>query len=108
MIREILKPMENGFKVMASESKWFFIQGFKRWEIRQMRKRLTEEYATLGCSYTQAQDRGTDFDPKASEHDLTLRQITFLRDEIKHLEDALAETRVQFLKKTPDTPDKEA
>lgn len=100
MFRKMLTPVENGLKVMACESKWFFIEKFKRWEIRQLQKRLAEEYATLGRTVAEAQDSGTDFNPKASEHDLTLRQIAFLRDEIKHLEEALAQAHATHLKKS--------
>jgi hypothetical protein len=94
----IFKPVVTGFKLMASESKWIFIRGFRRWEIRQMEKRLAEEYQTLGKSYAQSQADGRDFDPKASENDLTLRQVAFLREELAHLEQDLDATRAAYVK----------
>ncbi|GAB1410890.1 hypothetical protein MASR1M90_20440 [Desulfovibrionales bacterium] len=103
MIRDMLKPVENGLKVIANEIKWFFINAFKRRDICQMQKRLNEEYATLGRSVAQAHDNGVAFDPCASEHDLTLRQITFLRNELALLENDLSQTRADYLKKhNPD------
>jgi hypothetical protein len=98
MLRDILKPVINGFKLLASEGKWVFIKGFRGWEIRQMEKRLAEEYQNLGKSYAECQTRDEAFDPKASDNDLTLRQISFLRDEIAHLEQELASTRAEYVK----------
>lgn len=103
MIRDMLKPVENGLKVIANEAKWFFINNFKRWDIRQMQKRLTEEYATLGRNVAQAHESGVAFDLSASDNDLILRQIIFLRDELALLENDLAQTRADYLKKhNPD------
>lgn len=98
MLSDILKPVINGFKLLASEGKWVFIRGFRGWEIRQMEKRLAEEYQNLGKSYTESQAKDEAFDPKSSENDLTLRQISFLRDEIAHLEQELASTRAEYVK----------
>ena len=36
MLKNTLKPVTNGFKLLASEGKWVFIKSFRRWEIRQM------------------------------------------------------------------------
>jgi len=42
MLKDTVKPVVTGFKLLASETKWVFIRGFRRWEIRQMEKRLAE------------------------------------------------------------------
>lgn len=99
MTNKLLQPVVNGFKVLASETKWVFIKGVRRWEIRQMEKRLTEEYQTLGKSYAESQAKGGLFDPRASDNDLTLKQITFLREEIAHLEHDLTATRAEYVAK---------
>lgn len=108
MINKLLQPVVNGFKVLASETKWVFIKGVRRWEIRQMEKRLVEEYQNLGKSYATAQAKGGLFDPQTSDNDLTLKQIAFLREEITHLEQDLASTRAEYVKKRSGGADHEA
>ncbi|NCD24529.1 MAG: hypothetical protein EOL86_02875 [Deltaproteobacteria bacterium] len=99
MTNKLFQPVVNGFKVLASETKWVFIKGVRRWEIRQMKKRLSEEYQNLGKSYAEAQAKGGLFDPHSSDNDLTLKQIVFLREEITHLEQDLVNTRAEFVAK---------
>ena len=98
MLKDITKPVVNGFKLLASETRWVFIRGLRRWEIRQMEKRLAEEYVNLGKSYAASQAMGEAFDPKTSDNDLTLKQISFLQEEVAHLEQELAATRAEFVK----------
>jgi ribosomal protein S13 len=95
---DIFKPVVTGFKLLASETKWVFIKAFRRWEIRQMEKRLAEEHQTLGKSYAQSVADAKDFDPKAGDNDLTLRQIAFLREELAHLEQDLEATRAAYVR----------
>ena len=102
MLKNIAKPVVNGFKLLASEGKWVFIKGFRSWEIRQMEKRLAEEYQNLGKSYAESHTKGAAFDPKASDNDLTLKQISFLQEEIAHLEQELASTRTEYVKSRTD------
>jgi len=97
MLKTMIQPVLNGFKVMASESKWVCIKGFRRWEIRQMEKRLAEEYQTLGRSYASGHAKGEAFDPQSSDNDLTLRQIAFLQEEIAHLQREMEATRAEFV-----------
>ena len=98
MLKDITKPVVNGFKLLASETRWVFIRGLRRWEIRQMEKRLAEEYVNLGKSYAACQIKGEAFDPKTSDNDLTLKQISFLQEEVAHLEQELDATRAEFVK----------
>ena len=98
MLNDIVKPVVTGFKLLVSETKWVFIQGFRRWEIRQMEKRLAEEYQNLGKSYAESQAKGEAFDPKTSDNDLTLKQVAFLREELAHLEKELEATRAEYVK----------
>jgi hypothetical protein len=98
MLNDIVKPVVNGFKLLASETKWVFIRGFRRWEIRQMEKRLAEEYQNLGKSYAESQSKDEEFNAKSSDNDLTLKQIAFLREELAHLEKELDATRAEYIK----------
>lgn len=98
MLKNTVKPVIAGFKLLASEGKWVFIKGFRRWEIRQMEKRLAEEFVNLGRSYAASQSKGEEFDPKASDNDLILKQISFLQEEVAHLEQELASTRAEYVK----------
>ena len=105
MLKNIVKPVVNGFKLLASEGKWVLIKGFRSWEIRQMEKRLAEEYQNLGKSYAESRTRDEAFDPKSSDNDLTLKQISFLREEIAHLEQELASTRAEYVKNRTEESD---
>lgn len=102
MLKDTLKPVVTGFKLLASEGKWVFIKGFRRWEIKQMEKRLAEEFVNLGRNYAASQAKGEAFDPKMSENDLILKQISFLQEEIAHLEQELAATRSEYVKNRTD------
>ncbi len=104
----LLKPIVDGFKVIVSEAQWVFIKGFRRWEIKQMQKRLAEEYQTLGSSYADCAANNTIFDAKSSENDLTLKQIVFLKEEITHLEKDLSSSREEFVKNRSAKLEKEA
>jgi len=98
MLKDTLKPVVNGFKLLASEGKWVFIKGFRRWEIRQMEKRLNEEFTNLGKNFAASQAKGEPFDPKTSDNDLILKQVSFLQEEIAHLEQELAATRAEYVR----------
>lgn len=102
MLENMTQPIVNGFKLLASETKWTCIKGFRRWEIRQMEKRLAEEYQNLGKSFAASQSRGEAFDPQSSDNDLTLKQISFLQEEIAHLRTELETTRAEFVKDRTD------
>jgi uncharacterized small protein (DUF1192 family) len=102
MLKDTLKPVTKGFKLLASEGKWVFIKGFRRWEIKQMEKRLAEEFMNLGRNYATSQAKGEAFDPKASDNDLILKQIGFLQEEVAHLEQELAATRTEYVKNRTD------
>lgn len=108
MFENMTQPVVNGFKLLASETKWTCIKGFRRWEIRQMEKRLAEEYQNLGKSFAACQSRGEVFDPSNSDNDLTLKQISFLQEEIAHLRTELETTRAEFVKNRAETNANEA
>lgn len=74
-----------GWKLLASELRWLALKSLRRWEVRQLRKRLRQEYTTLG--------RLTSQDASQEATDLCRRQIEFLQEEIEYLEKELATTR---------------
>lgn len=98
MFKKTLTALVDGFKVLASETKWAFIKSFRVWEIRQIKKRLAQEYQVLGENYAQCHSQNQEFDPKSNENDLIFRQIEFLLEEIVHLEKELVESRSQYIK----------
>lgn len=98
MLADMIKPVTTGFKLLASETRWVFIRSVRRWEIRQMEKRLAEEYQNLGRNYADSRDKGEAFDPGTSDNDLTLKQIAFLREELAHLEQDLESTRLDYVR----------
>ncbi len=98
MLPDMIKPVTTGFKLLASETRWVFIRSVRRWEIRQMEKRLAEEYQNLGKNFAESRAKGEAFDPGTSDNDLTLKQIAFLREELAHLEQDLEATRLEYVK----------
>lgn len=98
MFKKIFAALTDGFKVLASESKWAFVKFFRVWEIRQIKKRLAEECQILGKAYFESHTKNEAFDPASSENDLTLKQIEFLLAEISHLEKELVNTRSEYIK----------
>ena len=98
MLTDMIKPVTTGFKLLASETRWVFIRSVRRWEIRQMEKRLAEEYQNLGKNFAESRAKGEAFDPGTSDNDLTLKQIAFLREELAHLEKDLEATRTEYIR----------
>ncbi len=89
----------NGWKVMLSEFKWLFIRAFRRWEIKQLRKRLNEEYLTLGKVYASFVDEKKPLEPDNTEAEIPLKQISFLAEEIEHMEQELDNSRSEYVKR---------
>ncbi|WP_457571895.1 hypothetical protein [Desulfovulcanus sp.] len=100
-LREVTKLILTGWKVLFSELKWSVIKICRQWEIRQLKKRLDQEYTNLGrCIYAQVQELPTGSpDLSDPETDLALKQISFLKDEIAHLEKELAQTRQEYIQR---------
>lgn len=88
-----------GLKVVLSELKWLVLRGTRAFELRQMNKRLDEEYAALGRAVAQSVDNGADdiakFGPAA---DTAFRQVSFLTEEIDYLRREKESLRGEFLK----------
>lgn len=101
-----------GLLVLFSEMKWIVLLLLRNWEISQLRKRLNQEYHSLGLA--QAATTGQDIsqgqvqsDATAAiaataifcEKDLALKQISFLSDEIKHLTAQLDIERQEYIRR---------
>lgn len=96
MFTDTIQAVVDGFNVLIGESRWNCIRLLRRFEIRQLEKRLAEEHQTLGQSCAAALKQGETFDPTQDSNDLTLRQITFLREEIEHLEQELETLHTKY------------
>ncbi len=86
-----------GWKVLSSEFKWLGIRAFRRWEIKQLRKRLDSEYQTVGKLVTDLLENNLPLDPKTPEAELSIKQISFLKEEIEHMEKELAASRKDYV-----------
>jgi hypothetical protein len=93
----------NGWKVIFSEFKWLFIKMFRRWEIKQLRKRLNEEYLSLGKVYAFFVEEKKPLDPEDTEAEIPLKQISFLKEEIDHMEQELQKSRSEYVKRRSES-----
>ena len=100
-LRDAIRLILTGWKVLFSELKWSLIKICRQWEIRQLKKRLHQEYTNLGrYIYAQVEELpSTAPDISEPETDLALKQISFLKDEIAHLEKELVETRQEYIER---------
>lgn len=106
MLKDMLQAARSGFTVLFEESRWAFTRTCRRWEIRQLEKRLNEECRDLGRSYADALAEGRTFSPQDDDNDLLLKQIEFLKEEISYLEEELATARREFLKSRSGAEDR--
>jgi hypothetical protein len=95
-----------GLKVLGWELKWQALRGVRALELRQLEKRLREEYAALGSALADQitlPGEGADKDAPLPAPDektaLALKQIRFLREEIEHLRRERSEMRKEFLER---------
>ncbi|MBC7356720.1 MAG: hypothetical protein H5U09_11090, partial [Desulfomicrobiaceae bacterium] len=75
---------------------WTIIAWMRQREIVGLRNRLHDEYLQVGKTAHNAWKTGSSLDISSGEVALALRQVDFLLDEIRHLEDALAEEKQRF------------
>lgn len=99
----LFRALLLGLKVIGSEFSWICIAGFRKWEISQLRKRLNQEYRTLGM--IEAAGTGLDLaknDEQLNifdEKELAIKQIAFLLDEIAYLKAQLLEERTAYVER---------
>ena len=98
--RSVASTLALGLKVLASEYKWLGLKGMRAFEIRQMKRRLDQEYTVLGRALskilTDPEAKKASF-PIDEDTRLILRQISFLRDEISLLEEEREQLREHFV-----------
>jgi cob(I)alamin adenosyltransferase len=91
----LLKSISLSIKVLVSEIHWNIIKGLRKWEIKELKKRLDREYLTLGKLTFHLNEKD---DEQKSQVELTKQQIEFLEKEIKSLENELVNLREQIIK----------
>ena len=96
-----LKTIRLGLLVLFSELQWMTLLAIRNWEISQLRKRLNQELHGLGLVEAAMagldvpqEDAGEDF---FIEKELSLKQISFLSEEIKHLSSQLESERKEYV-----------
>lgn len=82
-----------GWRILLSELQWAGFKLLRYLEIRQLRKRLNQEYEILGQRTT---DETAKTDP---EIELCKKQIAFLKEEIEYLEQELVNARQSFIQR---------
>lgn len=98
--KETIRIIFTGWKIIFSEIKWAVIRTCRVWEIRQLKKRLNQELSYLGQSvFDQTRTDPARIDPNNPETDLALKQVSFLQEEISHLQNELDRTRREFINK---------
>ena len=86
-----------GLTVLGSELKWLAVKGVRSFELRQLRRRLDEEYALLGRLTAELAAAGESASQGHEDVRLALGQIDFLREEIARLEDERRLSRDAFV-----------
>ncbi len=103
----ILKNFMLGLVVLGGELRWLTLKGLRSLELRQLEKRLHEEYAALGKELAEQglehlpdNQSGTAglLEPE-SEAALALRQITFLGQEIALHKEERLRMRQEFIER---------
>ncbi len=94
--RALFANLVLGLKVLLGELQWIGLKALRAFELRQLRKRLKEECATLGEAVARQLAEKEPWEPGEPEADtplppcdertrLALKQVRFLEDEIEHL-----------------------
>jgi hypothetical protein len=91
----MFETLELGIKTLFSEWKWIIISRLRKMEIRQMKRRLDQEYLVIGK--LEIEGGGG-----SERMELSRRQISFLQQEIVQLELELDKTRQDFIAKRID------
>ncbi|MBU1001266.1 MAG: hypothetical protein KKE73_01955 [Proteobacteria bacterium] len=97
----VLGNLKVGLKVLFTELKWTVSKMVRGYEIKQMDRRLEEEYALLGKLARQRMDSGNKQAamPRDGEAGIILSQIEFLEQEIKFLHREIDTSREETLQR---------
>ena len=86
-----------GLRVIGSEIHWKILEAIRKWEIRQLQKRLNQEYEILGQLEVKEAEAELNKEQEA-EKELCLKQVHFLQEEIQFLQQALDNMRREYIK----------
>ena len=92
--QKLYQALILGWKVLASELCWGAIRTMRNMEIRQLRRRLRQEYHCLGKLHTPFAPLVQDL---AAEQELCQRQIAFYEQEIAFLEHEILQSRRAYV-----------
>lgn len=91
----IFKTISLGVKSIFSEVHWNVIKGLRKWEIKELKKKLDREYLKLGKLYYGLKE---DDEEAKKEIELAKNQIDFLETEINSLEKEMESLRDKIVK----------
>ncbi len=91
----ILESISLSIMALFSEIHWNVIKGLRKWEIKELKKRLDKEYLTLGKLVYNFNEEDKE---QLEKIDLAKQQIEFLENEIKSLEKELQDLRDKIIK----------
>ncbi len=91
----ILKIISLCVKSIFSEVHWNVIKGLRKWEIKDLKKRLDSEYAKLGKLYYGLKE---DDEKSLKEIEFVKNQIDYLETEIDALEKDIENLRHKMVK----------
>ncbi len=97
--KDVWNNVVSGWQVVFSEINWLLVKAFRRWEIKQMNKRLNEEYQILGKTFAAFAKEEKALSPQDAEAELPLKQIAFLQEEMEHMEQELRTSRSDYIKR---------
>lgn len=100
-VADMLGNLLTGLRVLGGEMKWLALKGLRSLEIRQMEKRLAEEFQALGRAVAGALDGAAESEsaPLDDEARLSLKQIAFLNEEVAFLRKERDRLREDLLQK---------
>ncbi len=88
-----------GLRVMLSELQWLGLKALRAHELRQLRKRLTEEHTAFGralAGQLRGLEPGAPLPPLDGEALLAYKQVAFLEEELLHLDRERERLRTDF------------
>jgi len=90
-----LEAFTLGIKVIFSEIHWHLLRGLRLWEIKQLKRRLENEYQKMG-QLSRKESETQEFE---SQKELCNNQIEFLEKEIEFLEKELEKLHNDIISK---------
>ncbi|GAB6888018.1 hypothetical protein JCM13304A_15160 [Desulfothermus okinawensis JCM 13304] len=92
----LLQTIPLSIKAIISEVHFNIIKGLRKWEIKDLKKRLDREYLNLGKLYYNLKE---DDENQQEQIEVAKKQIEFLESEISSLEKQIENLRDEIIKK---------